>query len=87
MLTDRAAPAVRRRRLCSAPGLPELVEELLNALGAGGVGPLVDRQCLAQLPGGLAGAAVVEVAMADSFQGACFLEGHAGVAGDGNGKS
>ncbi len=33
--------------------------------------------------GALTRGAVLEVAVADSFQGACFLQGHANVAGDG----
>jgi len=44
---------------------------------------LVDRQCLPQVGGGLAGVAVLQVASAESFQGAGFLWGRAKVAGDG----
>jgi hypothetical protein len=44
---------------------------------------MVDGQCLSQPRGGLAGVAVVEVGLAESFQGACFLRGRADVTGDG----
>ena len=44
---------------------------------------LVDRECLPQVRGGLAGVAVLQVGLAESFQGACFLQGRAEVAGDG----
>ena len=60
-----------------------VVEGLLDAAGGGGADALVDRQCLLQAGGALAGMAVVEVAVADSFQGACFVREGAEVAGDG----
>ncbi len=44
---------------------------------------LVDRECLPQVRGGLAGVVVVQVGLAESFQGAGFLRGGADVAGDG----
>jgi hypothetical protein len=60
-------------------------EGFLDALGGGGANALVDRECLPQVPRGLAGVAVAEVAVADSFQGAGFFRGRAEVAGDGQG--
>jgi hypothetical protein len=60
-----------------------VLEGLLDSPGGGGADALVDRQCLRQVCGGLAGVAVVEVGLAESFQGACFLWGRAEVAGDG----
>jgi hypothetical protein len=59
------------------------LEGLLDSLGGGGADALVDRECLLQVRGGLAGVAVLQVALAESFQGACFLWGRAEVAGDG----
>ena len=52
----------------------------------GGVGAdvMIDRECLLQVRGGLAGVDVLQVAVAESFQGACFLWGRADVAGDGH---
>jgi hypothetical protein len=44
---------------------------------------LVDRECLPQGCGSLAGVAFLQVAVADSLQGACLLWGRADVAGDG----
>jgi hypothetical protein len=68
------------------PGGCELVllQGFLDAPG-GGVGSdaLVDGECLLQVHHGLAGVAVVEVAMAGAFQGARFLQRRADVAGDG----
>ena len=58
---------------------------LLDAPRGGGADALVDRECLLQVRAGLAGVAVVQVAVAESFQGACFLRGRAEVAGDGQG--
>src|SRR5580693_5328396 len=58
-------------------------ESFLHALGAGGADALVDRECLPQRCDGLAGVAFLQVAVADSRQGACFLWGRADVAGDG----
>ncbi len=60
-----------------------VVEGLLDAAGGGGSDALVDRQGLPQAGGALAGVAVLEVAAADAFQGACFLQGSTEVAGDG----
>ena len=59
------------------------MEGFLDAPCGGGADALVDRQCLPQVRGGLAGVAVLQVALAESFQGACFLGGRAEVAGDG----
>ena len=52
-----------------------LPEGFLNAPGAWGSDALVDRERLPQVGGAFAGVAVLEVAVADSFQGACFLQG------------
>src|SRR5215831_13353123 len=68
---------------CRVVGHRVVSEGFLDALGAGGADAVVDRKCLLQVPGGLAGVAFLEVAVADSFQGACFLGGCADVAGDG----
>ena len=62
---------------------PVVAEGFLGLPGTGSSDALVDRQCLTQVRGGLAAAAVVEVAVADALQGACFLEGHAEITGDG----
>jgi hypothetical protein len=56
---------------------------LLDAPGGGGSDALVDRKRVLQVRGGLAGVAVVQVAVAESFQGTCFFQGRAEVAGDG----
>lgn len=58
-------------------------EGLLDALSAGGPDALVDGECLLQVGGSLAGMAVLEVAAAQFFQGSCFLQGRADLAGDG----
>ena len=60
-----------------------VTESFLDALGGGSADALVDRQCLPQVRGSLAGVAVSQAALAKSFQGACFLRGRAEVAGDG----
>lgn len=48
-------------------------EGVLDALGAGGSDVLVDGERLFQVGGGFMSVAVLEVAAADSFQGACFF--------------
>jgi hypothetical protein len=58
-------------------------EGFLYVLGAGGADALVDGECLLQVCGGLAEVALSEVAVADSFEGACLLWGRADVASDG----
>ena len=60
-----------------------LVEGFLDAPRGGGSGALVDRECLPQVLSGFGEIAVVEVAVADSFEGAGLLCGGADVAGDG----
>jgi hypothetical protein len=55
----------------------------LDAPGSWGADALVDRECLPKVCGALPGVAVLQVALAKSFQGACFLWGRADVAGDG----
>jgi hypothetical protein len=52
-----------------------VAEGLLDAAGGGGSDALVDRQGLPQAGGALAVVAVLEVAAADAFQGACFVRG------------
>lgn len=64
---------------------PVLPQGLADALVAWASDALVDRQCPPQGRGGLAGVGVVEVAVADSFQGACFLQGRAEDLGYGQG--
>jgi hypothetical protein len=59
------------------------LEYLLDSPRSWGADALVDRQCLPQVHGGLAGAGILQVALAESFQGACLLQGRAEVAGDG----
>jgi hypothetical protein len=58
------------------------VECFLDAQGIRDADALVDRECLPEVCGASAGVAVLEVAVADSFQGARFLGGHGDVAGD-----
>jgi len=60
-----------------------VLDGLLDALRGGGADALVDRQCLLQVRVGLAGVTILQVALAESFQGACFLGGRADVAGNG----
>lgn len=60
-------------------------EGLLDAAAGEGSYALVDRQGLPQAGGALAGVAVLEVAAADAFQGACFLPGSAKLSCDGKG--
>jgi len=64
-----------------------MTEAFCYAPGASGSDALVDRQSLPQVRCGLGGVAVVQVAVADSFEGACLLKGNAQVAGDGQGLS
>ena len=61
------------------------MEGFLDALRGGGADALEDHECLPQVLRGLAGVVVVEVAVADSLQGAGFFRGRADVAGDGQG--
>lgn len=61
------------------------VEGFLDALGGGGADALVDRECLPQVFRGLAGVAVLELAVADSLQGAGLFRGRAEAAGDDQG--
>ena len=55
----------------------------LDSPCGGGTDALVDRECLPQVRGGLAGVSVLQVGLAEPFQGACSLQGRAKVAGDG----
>src|SRR5215469_16739783 len=48
----------------------------------GGSDALIDPECLAQVVQALAGVALLEVAAADSLEGACFLGCRADDAGD-----
>ena len=50
-----------------------VAERFLDVLGAGGSDALVDGERLPQMVGGFDGVAVVQVAVADSFQCACLL--------------
>ena len=58
-------------------------EDLLDALGARGSDASIDGERLLQVGGAFMIVAVLEVAAADSFQGTCFFERRADVAGDG----
>jgi hypothetical protein len=60
-----------------------LAEGVFHAPGARAFDALVDREGLPQKGGGFAGVAVLEVAGANSFQGACLLQGCADLAGNG----
>jgi hypothetical protein len=60
-----------------------LAQGFADALGAGGADALVDRVCLPQLCGGLAGVAIVPAGLAESFQGARLLQRRADFPGDG----
>ena len=60
-----------------------LLEGFLDAPGVRSSDALVDGECAPQVHRGLAGVAVVEVAVADAFQGARFIQRRADVAGDG----
>ena len=48
-------------------------EGFLGALGLGSADALVERECLLQVCGGLAGVAISKVAVADSYKGTCFF--------------
>ena len=62
---------------------PGLAQGFLDTPGAGCSETLVDGEGLLEVDGGFAGKAVLEVGVADSFQGSCFLQGCADLAGDG----
>jgi hypothetical protein len=62
---------------------PVLVQGFLDPSGAVGSDALVDGECLLQAVQPFAVGAVPEVGLADSFEGACFLQRRADVAGDG----
>jgi len=59
-----------------------VAEGFLDATGSGGADALVDRVCLVQQPQAFVVAAVLEVGLAESFQGAGFFQGRADVTGD-----
>jgi hypothetical protein len=71
-------PSTRQTAVGRLPGA-----SVLDAPRGGGADVLVDRECLPQVRGGMAGVAVLQVGLAEPFQGACFLWGRAEVAGDG----
>jgi hypothetical protein len=54
---------------------PVLAQSLLDAPGGGSCNALIDGKCLLQAGGGFTGVAVLQVAAAGAFQGACFLQG------------
>ena len=60
-----------------------VLDGFLDSPCGGGADALVDGECLLQVRGGLAGVAVLQVGLAESFQSACLLQGRAKVAGDG----
>ena len=51
-----------------------LAQGVLDALGGWSADAMIDGECLPHVGGSLAGVAVMEVAVADSVQGACFLQ-------------
>src|SRR5262245_35584279 len=57
-----------------------VLDGFLDSLCGGSADALVVDGCWRQLRGGLAGVAVVQVGLAESFQSACFLWGCANVA-------
>ena len=59
-----------------------VLEGFLDPPRGGGADALVDRVCLVQQPQAFVVAAVLEVGLAESFQGPCFLQGRADVTGD-----
>ena len=62
--------------------LPMLAQGFLDALGARGSDALIDTKCLAQAVQALARVPILQVAVGDAFEGACFLKGDADVAGE-----
>ena len=60
-----------------------VTERFLDTLGLGASDALVDRERMPQVRGGFGRVAVLEVALADSFQRTCFCKGDADLAGDG----
>src|SRR5262249_61708118 len=62
-----------------------VLDGFLDSLCGGSADALVDDECLPQLRGGLAGVAVVQVGLAESFRGGGFLWGWANVGGGGRG--
>jgi hypothetical protein len=60
-----------------------VLDRLLDAPRVRGLDAFVDGECVPQVHRGLAGVAVVELAVADTFQGAGFLEGCADLGGYG----
>jgi hypothetical protein len=66
-------------------GGPDVMAQqyLLDALGTGCSDALVDTECLPQVSDACACVAVLEVATADAFQGACFLQRRTDGAGNG----
>jgi hypothetical protein len=76
------AASGRWREFCCDGCQPVKFEGFSDALGGGGSDALVDRERLLQAGGGFAGIAVLEMAVADAFQSACFLDGHPDVASD-----
>src|SRR5215471_20226659 len=62
---------------------PLSAQGFLDALGARASDALVDRQGPLEVGRRLAGVVVMEVAVTDSFQSACLLQGCADLPGDG----
>src|SRR5262249_10256366 len=61
---------------------PLSAQGFADALGACASDPLVDREGLLEGVHGVAGVGVLQVAVADSLQGPCFLQGCADLAGE-----
>jgi hypothetical protein len=60
-----------------------ILERLAHAPGRRDTDALIDRQRLPQMGRRLAGVAILQVAVAESLQRACFLRRRAELAGDG----
>ena len=76
---------MRRGPLAGMPlygSQPVVLEGFLDAPGAGGADALVDAEGLPQVDSGLAGVAIYEADLAESFEGAGLLQGCADAAGD-----
>jgi hypothetical protein len=62
---------------------PVILEGFLDSPCGGGADAPVDRVCLVQQFHAFVVAAILEVCPAESFQGPCFFQGCADIAGDG----
>ena len=79
---SRSSEGSSRGRAESGWLLPILAQGFVDALGARGSDALIDTKCLAQAVQALARVPILQVAVGDAFEGACFLKGDADVAGE-----